>query len=395
MVYAKRSWFFYASLQSSPNLCSSPDDKKKQKPNNSCCQFSKEECSLEWRGTIVMAFDKPKRCGECPACRSGRKDIRCEVPETVRAQRERAAQRGYAKLAEPTKLESLFKALNVTEEIPPGIHKRQLVKPLHELAPWYRKQYTDQASFVGKLVFMHLYGDQWRDLLRAAAAQTEAEDTKEDSLRGKAEAVVKDIISEANRMSEVAPRGQRTKSASRVLRPLAGHFSFPDLVKWGYIQRDSNRKSLGEAKKRKITWRLGCSPDGKARMRQTRCNHAFIERQKQAIEVIKNHLSVPLADRPVVLFNQRGQPTIFGGRQRIMGRVESWRAYLRFFESNRANLPDLKPLSRSQFFKVWADEMNGICPAPKPLCVGAPFTLNGDCKCTLFRTKDDNIVTIK
>ena len=62
---------------------------KKQKPNNSCCQFSKEECSLEWRGTIVMAFDKPKRCGECPACRSGSKRIPCEVPESVRAQRER------------------------------------------------------------------------------------------------------------------------------------------------------------------------------------------------------------------------------------------------------------------------------------------------------------------
>ena len=104
-------------------------------------------------------------------------------------------------------------------------------------------------------------------------------------------------------------------------------------------------------KKRKGNWLFGQSPQGKARVRKTKTSEHLLQRQRVAIDIIKTHLTEPLADRPIVLWDDDGNPYILGGRQRKMGKEEAWRSYLNIFERRR--LENEKPLSRAQFHKVW------------------------------------------
>jgi hypothetical protein len=278
---------------------------------------------------VPPAMKAGRKCGQCTGCRDKKGCLQ--------------------KTTAVTRLDGLMQFLQVAER--PALVTTDIKKSLSTLTPYYRKKYTDQAAFVARQVFQHLYGNFWHQMLDAAATASGLDGKVPEAaqLKEKAHAAVVGIVEEANAVAAEGPNNA-AQLVSKILVPLAGHFTYPELTALG-LADGIDRRSFYNSKKRQGTWRLGCSPQGKQRTRGTRVDPVYLCKQAEAIDFMKSDLTSPIADRPIVLCNSNGVPTIFGGRQRRMGRDESYRAYLQFF---RRRYPDLAhdPLSRSQFLQV-------------------------------------------
>lgn len=290
---------------------------------------------------------KPTARPKCNACEGCTKRKGCFALKE-QAEEEKALELDDAGIGDVVgnNFTNVMQFFQVEDKDIPGSFKRELRKNFDELDDHYRKQYVKQAAFIGKLLFRHVYGQQWEAVLVAATDHLVPRQVEVDA--EKAKAVVQAIITDANDVVNTVTAHDRRKRQAKILQPLVGHFKLKELTDRGLI---ADKNVFTEAKKRKGTWRFGQSPQGKPRVRMTKTSEALLQRQRVAIDIIKTHLTEPLADRPIVLWDDDGNPYILGGRQRKMGKEEAWRSYLNIFERRR--LENEKPLSRAQFHKVW------------------------------------------